>query len=593
MKLPLSNALKRHPLTYFTVGSMVVLFVCATATCLWFTKIFLEKERHRAETSLIQLKQAFEVQYNSMAEAMWTGNHEAIAFHVDLVTKQLGEARSEVYLTDETGRCLLSRGRDGILSRSCDVPADLKATQSAEKQVQYDSSRAAYVYSAPLSVGTVSKGFLFAVITDPYDFYRGSLGSVFWKTLPPAMILVLLVWFLWLGLSRRFLLRPYLQREVSLERKMALAQMASQVAHDIRSPLSALSIAITYAEDLPEDIRTMIRSAVGRIQDIAQGLLEKRRELESTDPAPGKMLSPEAESVQLVSALLESLLTEKRVRYAEKAGVEIEMQLDVSAYGLFAKVRPTQFKRVLSNLVDNAVEAIEREGKVKIGMSREGDEVVVTVVDDGRGIPEDVLPSLGREGMSYGKLGGSGLGLFHASQTVAQWQGRLDLVSKPGKGTVVTLSLPRAETPIWFLTELRLAEGMTVVALDDDPSIHGIWKERLGPFGNELVSFVSGSAFLEWYATRKPAGKVLYLFDYELLGQEANGPEIIERLRLEDDAVLVTSRFEEPAVLAHCRKLGIRILPKNLAGLIPCLSERRAGLAATSAESESSVIPGR
>lgn len=584
MRLPPFNTLKRHPLTYFTVGSMVVLFVCATATCLWFTKIFLEKERHRAETSLIQLRQAFEVQHNAMAEAMWTGNYEAIAFHVDLVTKQLGEAKSEMYLTDETGRCLLGRDRDGRLAPICEVPSDLMPKSISDKAVRFDSEREAYVYSAPLSVGPVSKGHLIAVISDPYEFYRGSLGSVLWKTLPPALILVLFVWFLWLGLSRRFLLKPYLQRQVAMERKLALAQMASQVAHDIRSPLSALNIAITYAQDLPEDIRTMIRSAVGRIQDIAQGLLEKRRELESTATQPGAQAAPEAESVQLVSGLLESLLTEKRVRYAEKGGVEIEMRLDASAYGLFAKVKPTQFKRVLSNLVDNAVEAIEAEGKVRIGMSRAGSEVVVTVTDDGKGIPETVLPALGREGMSFGKPGGSGLGLFHATQTVSQWNGRLDIASAPGKGTVVTLSLPRAETPSWFLTELRLADKMTVVILDDDPSIHGIWKERIGPLGNELVSFVSGSAFAEWHAASKPTGPIVYLFDYELLGQDANGPELIERLGIAAEAVLVTSRFEEPAVLAHCRKLSIRILPKNLAGMIPCLTERKAAEAAASAD---------
>ncbi len=64
-------------------------------------------------------------------------------------------------------------------------------------------------------------------------------------------------------------------------------------------------------------------------------------------------------------------------------------------------------------------------------------------------------------------------------------------------------------------------------------------------------------------------GNVLYLFDYELLGQPSDGLTLISQLQIADCAILVTSRYEEPSIRKRCRELGVRLIPKGLAGFVP------------------------
>lgn len=63
--------------------------------------------------------------------------------------------------------------------------------------------------------------------------------------------------------------------------------------------------------------------------------------------------------------------------------------------------------------------------------------------------------------------------------------------------------------------------------------------------------------------------KNIYLIDYELLGQGTNGLNVIEELKLSENVVLVTSRYDEPAIQQRCELLKIKLLPKSLAGFVP------------------------
>ena len=71
------------------------------------------------------------------------------------------------------------------------------------------------------------------------------------------------------------------------------------------------------------------------------------------------------------------------------------------------------------------------------------------------------------------------------------------------------------------------------------------------------------------YGYLKLFNEALYLIDQELLGFSETGLSLAEELGLGDRAILVTSRYEEPAILEGCRKLTARMIPKGLAGLVP------------------------
>ncbi|MGK5082577.1 HAMP domain-containing sensor histidine kinase [Bdellovibrionota bacterium FG-1] len=358
----------------------------------------------------------------------------------------------------------------------------------------------------------------------------------------------------------------------------AISAVAHQVAHDIRSPLAALDNVISSANALPEDDRILVRTAVNRIKDIANNLIDKNRELRTTKPTQGATAAPSATeptTTQLLSSLIDPLISEKRMQFRSKIGVEIDGRIDEASYGLFAKIQPTEFKRVLSNLVNNAVEVLGERGSVALTLQSRGNDIEITVRDNGKGIPPEVLAKLGQRGETHGKEGGSGLGLFHARTSVESWGGKLKIESQVGKGTTVVVTLPRTPAPDWFVSELKLSPGASVVVLDDDSSIHGIWQGRFDSLRVSekqiTVVHVSTPDQLRTWINENAADALyaLYLADYELLGFRETGLSLIEELKLGPQSILVTSRFEEKQITEGCQRLKVRLIPKGIAGFVP------------------------
>lgn len=278
----------------------------------------------------------------------------------------------------------------------------------------------------------------------------------------------------------------------SQSRMAALAALSAQVAHDIRSPLAALDSALKDIGQLPEEKRQLISGAAGRIRDIADDLLGKNREARA---AAGQGL----EACQL-SSLIEPVVAEKRAQFRDRKGVSIEFVPEPGPGGLFALVRPVEFERILSNLINNGVESLEGCGSVTLRLLREKDKVAVTFSDNGRGIPPEVLPRIGRIGETHGKAGGSGLGLHHARTTVEGWGGSLAIRSETGEGTTVTLTLPQAARPGSPAPENAdsppAAGGRWAVLLDDDALVHLNWKMAARSAGINLSSYKKAGEFL-------------------------------------------------------------------------------------------------
>lgn len=367
-----------------------------------------------------------------------------------------------------------------------------------------------------------------------------------------------------------------LQRTARLENELAVSKamsdLSAQVAHDIRSPLAALDMAVKNTADMPEEQRLVIRNASNRIRDIANNLIEKYRR---PDAGQVSQSVPSSTYVCLLSGLLDPLLTEKRLQFQSRPGVQLDMPLSPESYGLFASVQPVEFRRVISNLVNNAVESLGDKGMVSLRLSQAGGSVAISISDDGKGIAPEIVAKLGQKGETHGKAGGSGLGLYHARTTVEGWGGMLAIASEPGKGTAITLTLPAAEPPQWFVPELVFSPGQYVVLLDDDGTIHQVWKgrfasSRVGEQGVESLNLSEPSGLRQWVASNPDKVKeAVYLLDYELLGHRETGLALAQELGITAQSILVSSRWEEPQILAECQRLGMRLLPKNLSGLVP------------------------
>ena len=202
--------------------------------------------------------------------------------------------------------------------------------------------------------------------------------------------------------------------KIERELKDKIITLTAQVAHDIRSPLAALDSITKDIAKLPEEKRIIIRSAMGRIRDIANNLIEKNRQLPK-----GASTSIEPADNYLLSSLIDPIITEKHFQFRSKTDIEIIAQLDRASYGLFAKIQPIEFRRLMSNLINNAVEAmttgargerIEARDKktVEVFVRGKEDKVIIEIKDNGKGIAPEILKKLGQKGETHGKEGGSG-----------------------------------------------------------------------------------------------------------------------------------------------------------------------------------------
>jgi signal transduction histidine kinase len=175
--------------------------------------------------------------------------------------------------------------------------------------------------------------------------------------------------------------------QLKIERLDAIAGLSAQVAHDIRSPLAALEIMIADSPSVPQSNRMMITSSVGRIRDITNQLSAKNQQLSKIS---GGKTDGEA-TLHLLSPLIESLVTEKRIQYRSKLRVKIEANLGASSYRLFVNIPSAEFTCVLSNLIDNAVDAIGEHGIVTLTLKAKDQNIEVRIHDTGKGIPPEIL----------------------------------------------------------------------------------------------------------------------------------------------------------------------------------------------------------
>jgi signal transduction histidine kinase len=340
-----------------------------------------------------------------------------------------------------------------------------------------------------------------------------------------------------------------------------LTRAALQVAHDIGSPLAALeAILQSTSLALPEKSRTPIRNAAGRIRDISNTLLQKaRQELTSNDEGPL--------SQHLLLSLINQVVSEKRMQHDEK--ISIKTQFDNSSYKLFALIRSADFCRVLSNLINNAIEAIENSGHITVFLLNADKNIEIRIQDNGKGIPDDILGKLGELGKTHGKPDGLGIGLHHAINAIDNWGGRLDIQSQEGVETTVQITLPKSQPPSWFVPEIKIMDGQTIVIIDDDESIHDVWKERFREYQNKinLFHFYSPEELISWNNNTKDCG-IMYLCDHEFIGNSMNGIDLITKLKINYLSILVTSGVTHE-VTSSCEIKGIKLLPKDIANIVP------------------------
>jgi PAS domain S-box-containing protein len=219
------------------------------------------------------------------------------------------------------------------------------------------------------------------------------------------------------------------------ERLAAIGATAGMVGHDIRNPLQAITsdvyLAKTDLASIPEsEERNSALESLQEIQDNVEYINKIVADLQDY----ARILKPvpkETDLEKLVEETLKKNVTPKNVK------VHVKMQKEANTVIADSDI----LKRILGNLVTNAIQAMPEGGKLSISTSRKADDIVISVQDTGVGIPEDVRGKLFQP-LFTTKSKGQGFGLAVVKRMTEALGGTVTFESEEGKGTKFSISLP-------------------------------------------------------------------------------------------------------------------------------------------------------
>lgn len=231
--------------------------------------------------------------------------------------------------------------------------------------------------------------------------------------------------------------------EISNLAKERLVEIANQVAHDIRSPLSALNMALSNIKDLDSNHKDVLTSVSLRISEIANELLAKSRGSKvaiDTGVASRKKTSS-VEKVDLLRLVSQNLI-EKKLEYKDRNNIHFIEDYDQNVR-TFIIGSSVDIQRILSNLINNSIEAsLDGEtNTITVSVRIYAGKTDLSISDTGKGMSPEIVAKLGTKGFTSGKSEGNGLGVYDAKTKVESWGGRFQILSQVDSGTLVTLTL--------------------------------------------------------------------------------------------------------------------------------------------------------
>jgi signal transduction histidine kinase len=223
------------------------------------------------------------------------------------------------------------------------------------------------------------------------------------------------------------------------ERVLAWGEMARQVAHEIKNPLTPIRLGVQHLRrarmDGRVDFDRVLEENVTRILSEIDRLDEIARSFSRYGSAPSEL--PPAENID-VAAILRDVVA------LERMGISgVTWNLAGADSVALAAARPDELRDVLLNVFENA--RLARAKRVDVALIRLQKSIEIEISDDGVGIDQAALPRVFEPHFST-RTTGSGLGLAISRRLLESWGGRIEIVSEAGKGVRVVLTLQTASS---------------------------------------------------------------------------------------------------------------------------------------------------
>jgi len=245
-----------------------------------------------------------------------------------------------------------------------------------------------------------------------------------------SQIILYLIYFITLNRIKK--LQLYYEQIQQTERLKTTGQLAAAVAHEIRNPLTVVKGFLQFYEndqsfglDVKRNFSLMVDELDSAEYVITQFL---------TVAKPDKNKIVEIVDVKVIIQSVKDLI--KSYGLLHDNNIDLDVQDN-----LFITINSIEFKQLLINLVKNAIEASNTGDSVLIRAKKKKDFVEIQITDQGYGMSEEEIKSLGTPFYSL-KCKGTGLGLMICFNIVEKYEGKIQFTSTKGKGTTVTIRFP-------------------------------------------------------------------------------------------------------------------------------------------------------
>lgn len=233
------------------------------------------------------------------------------------------------------------------------------------------------------------------------------------------------------------------QKLASQQRKLAWREMARQIAHEIKNPLTPMKLSIQHLQHSFENknqsgFKRQFERTTSTLVAQIDSLAHIANEFSSFARLPSR---------DVVDLDVRSVIRDAYVLMQAEASSDVALDLHLPDTPLPVRGDPGELRRTYINLIKNALEAVgdRKNRRITIVARLIGEQILTEVTDNGRGIPREMQERIFEPNFST-KTSGAGLGLAIARQAVELSGGQISFTTEHGKGTTMRVTLPLRQT---------------------------------------------------------------------------------------------------------------------------------------------------
>ena len=220
------------------------------------------------------------------------------------------------------------------------------------------------------------------------------------------------------------------------ERQVAWREMAKQVAHEIKNPLTPMKLSVQH---LKRSLEISDRKQLKKIKEFEAKMIQQ---INLLSEIAGEFSSfAELPKAKMITIDLINVVKKTVSLFQNNENIIINIEFDEKEDFLIVG-DAHQLSRVFTNLINNSIQAIDEKGNIEIIIKNNGPMILIDVIDSGKGIPEELKQHI-FEPQFTTKSNGKGLGLAMVHQIILNHNGGISFISEKEKGACFKISVPK------------------------------------------------------------------------------------------------------------------------------------------------------